>query len=140
MGKSSNALRVVIDTNILISAIVYGGIPRQVLTYVIDEHITGVTTRVLTAELIDVLSKKFHFTSRKLADAESLILDSFLILQPERTISLLEDDDDNRVLEAAVAGSCDYIVTGDKDLLRLKQYRETAIVTSAEFLKVFDSR
>lgn len=138
MGKSSDSLRVVIDTNILISAIVYGGIPKQILALVLDEHITGVATRILVAELIDVLSKKFHFTSRKLADAESLIQDSFLILQPESTISLLVDDDDNRVLEGAVAGACDYIVTGDKDLLRLKQYKGIAIVTSVEFLKVFD--
>lgn len=44
MGKSSNALRVVIDTNILISAIVYGGIPKQILSLVFDENITGVST------------------------------------------------------------------------------------------------
>lgn len=139
MGKSSNALRVVIDTNVVISSIVYGGIPKQVLELVIDKYIMAVTTRVLLAECIDVLSKKFHFTSQMLAYAESLMLDSFEIVQPERTISLLEDDDDNRVLEAAVAGYCDYIVTGDKDVLRLKQYRETAIVTAGEFLEIFDS-
>lgn len=139
MGKSSDALRVVIDTNVLVSAIVYGGIPKQILSLVLDENLVGATTRVLMAELIDVLSKKFHFSPQKLADAESLIQDSFLILQPERTISLLDDDDDNRVLEAAVAGACDYIVTGDKDLLRLKQYKGIAIVTAAEFLKVIDA-
>lgn len=139
MAKNSNAFRVVIDTNILISAIVYGGIPKQILALVIDEYIVSITTRVLMAELIDVLSKKFHFTSRKLADAESLMQDSFLILQPEKTISLLDDDDDNRVLEAADAGACGYIVTGDSDLLRLKEYKGISIVTAAEFLKVIDA-
>lgn len=139
MGKSSDALRVVIDTNVLVSAIVYGGIPKQILSLVLDENLVGATTRVLMAELIDVLSKKFHFSPQKLADAESLIQDSFLILQPERTISLLDDDDDNRVLEAAVAGACDYIVTGDKDLLRLKEYKGIAIVTAAEFLALLDA-
>lgn len=138
MAKSSNALRIVIDTNVLVSAIVYGGIPKQILSLVLDENLVGATTRVLMAELIDVLSKKFHFSPQKLADAESLIQDSFLILQPERIISLLDDDDDNRVLEAAVAGACDYIVTGDKDLLRLKQFKGIAIVTAAGFLKVID--
>lgn len=139
MGKSSNALRVVIDTNVLVSAIVYGGIPKQILSLVLDENLVGATTRVLMAELIDVLSKKFHFSPQKLADAESLIQDSFLILQPERTISLLDDDDDNRVLEAAVAGMCGYIVTGDSDLLRLKEYKGIVIVTAAKFLKVVDA-
>ena len=138
MGRISNALRVVIDTNVLVSAIVFGGIPKQILTLVLDENITGVATRILVAELIDVLSKKFHFSPQKLADAESLIQDSFLILQPERTISLLDDDDDNRVLEAAVAGACDYIVTGDKDLLRLKEYKEITIVTAAEFISILE--
>ena len=138
MGKSSDALRVVIDTNVFVSAIVYGGIPKQILSLVLDENLVGATTRVLMAELIDVLSKKFHFSPQKLADAESLIQDSFLILQPERTISLLDDDDDNRVLEAAVEGVCDYIVTGDRDLLRLKEYKEITIVTAAEFISFLE--
>ncbi|MDP1722195.1 MAG: putative toxin-antitoxin system toxin component, PIN family [Candidatus Gottesmanbacteria bacterium] len=140
MGKSSNVLRVVIDTNVLVSAIVYGGIPKQILALVVDEHITGVATRVLVAELIDVLSKKFHFSTRRLADSESLIQDSFLIIQPEKTIALLDDDDDNRVLEAAAEGACGYIVTGDTDLLRLKQYKAIAIMTPAEFLEMFEGK
>lgn len=139
MGKISNELRVVVDTNVLVSAIVYGGIPKQILALILDEHIVGVTTRVLVAELIDVLSKKFHFSSRKLAKAESLIQDSFCIVQSQRTISVLDDDDDNRVLEAAVVGACDYIVTGDTDLLCLKQFKDIAIVTSADFLEEFDA-
>lgn len=137
MGKISNALRVVIDTNVLVSAIVYGGIPKQILALVLDEHVVGVTTRVLMAELIDVLSKKFHFFLQKLGSAESLMQESFLIVQPEKTISLLGDDDDNRVLEAAAEGMCSFIITGDSDLLRLKEYKGITIVTATEFLKVF---
>ncbi len=139
MGKNSNVLRMVIDTNVLVSAIVYGGIPKQILALVLDEHIVGVTTRVLAAELIDVLSKKFHFSTRRLADTESLIQESFLMIQPEKTIVLLDDDDDNRVLEAAVEGMCDYIVTGDTDLLRFKQHNGISMVTPAEFLKIVDT-
>ncbi len=139
MGKSSNGLRVVVDTNVLVSGIVFGGIPKQILALVLDEHVVGVTTRVLVAELIDVLSKKFHFSPRKLAHAESSVQDGFLMVQPENVITLLDDDDDNRVLEAAVAGACGYIVTGDMDLLRLKRYKDIAIVTATEFLKVFDA-
>lgn len=139
MGKISNALRVVIDTNVLVSAIVYGGIPKQILALVLDEHVVGVTTRVLMAELIDVLSKKFHFSLQKLGSAESLMQESFLIVQPEKTISVLDDDDDNRVLEAAVAGACGYIVTGDTDLLRLKEYKGITIMTPAEFLALLDA-
>ena len=66
MGRISNALRVVIDTNVLVSAIVFGGIPKQILTLVLDENITGVATRILVAELIDVLSKNFIFLHRNL--------------------------------------------------------------------------
>lgn len=137
MAKSSNALRVVIDTNVLVSAIVYGGIPKQILAFVLDEHVVGVTTRALVAEFIDVLSKKFYFSLQKLAHAESLVQDSFFIVQPEKTISVLDDDDDNRVLEAAVAGMCGHIVTGDSDLLRLKVYKDISIMTPAGFLAHF---
>ena len=60
----------------------------------------------------------------------------FGIIQPIKTLDLLRDNDDNRVLEAALEGNCDYIVTGDKDLLELKSYKVIQIVTAEQFLKI----
>ena len=52
-----------------------------------------------------------------------------------KTINAVRDDDDNRVLEAAVEGKCEYVVTGDEDLLSLQNYGGIKIITPAEFLR-----
>ncbi|KKU87604.1 putative toxin-antitoxin system toxin component, PIN family [Candidatus Gottesmanbacteria bacterium RIFCSPLOWO2_01_FULL_48_11] len=135
MATSNKPRRIVIDTNIIVSSIVYGGIPKRVVSLVIDEVVEGITSPVLQAELIDVLSKKFLFSIQKLTQAETLIDESFTTVQPTHTISILEDDDDNRVLEAAITGHCDYIVTGDQDLLQLKNYKGIYIVTAKQFIE-----
>ena len=139
MAISNKPQRVVIDTNIIVSSIVYGGMPKRVVSLVIDEMAEGVTSPVLQAELIDVLSKKFSFSKEKLAQAGALLNESFTTVQPTRTISILEDDDDNRVLEAAIAGMCDAIITGDQDLLRLKKYKGITIMTAKQFLDHYES-
>lgn len=134
MGKSNNMLRVVLDTNIIVSSIVYGGIPKQIVSLVIEENVTGITTRTLVAELLDVLSKKFRFSPRALTETEDFVQDVFLFVQPKTTISALVDDDDNRVLEAAIAGECHFIVTGDNELLELESYKSISIVTAKQFI------
>lgn len=139
MAKSNDPRRIVIDTNIIVSAIVYGGIPKRIVSLVIDEVVEGVISPVLRAELLEVLSKKFSFSKEKLAQAEALLDESFTIVQPTDTLSLLTDDDDNRVLEAAVEGKCDTVVTGDKELLRLKNYKGIAIVTAKQFLDEYEA-
>ncbi|MFQ5888074.1 MAG: putative toxin-antitoxin system toxin component, PIN family [Candidatus Hydrothermarchaeales archaeon] len=59
------------------------------------------------------------------------------MLAPEKSISaIIEDDSDNRVLECAVSGGADYIVSGDKHLLKLKNHETTKIVTASEMLKI----
>jgi predicted nucleic acid-binding protein len=58
---------------------------------------------------------------------------------PTESVKVSDDPDDDRVLEAAVAGEADYIVTGDDDLLRPGEFRGTRIVTPALFLAILDS-
>ncbi|MBI2040465.1 putative toxin-antitoxin system toxin component, PIN family [Candidatus Microgenomates bacterium] len=55
-------------------------------------------------------------------------------MAPHETLHILRDEDDNRVLEAAREGNCDFIVTGDQDLLDLGKYKKIKILTSEEFL------
>lgn len=138
MGKNSRRLRVLLDTNILISAFQFGGTPYYVFEYVLSKRVVGITSDELIVELLGVFRRKFQLDTDTIKLAEKKIRRSFQIVAPTTTLDVLDDVDDNRVLEAAITGRCDYIVTGDTDLLRLKHYKGIVIMTPAEFLEVFD--
>lgn len=128
-------IKVVLDTNVLISAIVFGGIPKKVLNLILKEKFVGVTSISLMAELSEVIHKKFSFRKSDLDYLEDQILNDFEIIKPRKVLRAVRDDDDNRVLEAAVEGGCEFIITGDEDLLVLKTFGEIKIMTPTKFLK-----
>ncbi len=129
-------VKVVPDTNILVSSLVFGGEPEKILFLIQRKKIIGVTSKVLVAELCEILLKKFNFSKERVLQLEHKMRKSFQVVYPRKTISVSRDPDDNRVLEAAVEGSCNFIVTGDKDLLILKKYKKVTVLTPSEFLKV----
>lgn len=135
-NPKNNPLRVVLDSNILISAYVFGGKPETILQQVVDEKIEGITSQILVSEFLDVLRKKFGVTKAQILEIKEEIEDAFETVFPTETLKITRDDDDNRVLEAAVEGNCKYIVTGDKELLGLKSYQSVKIVTADQFLKL----
>ncbi len=126
--------RVVLDTNVIISAIGYGGKPAKVFLLALEEKIQGVTSEVLLAEVREILIKKLSLSFSDLELTISEIEDKFEVVAPHETLHILRDEDDNRVLEAAREGNCDFIVTGDQDLLDLGKYKKIKILTSEEFL------
>ncbi len=65
-----------------------------------------------------------------------LVWESSLVVTPDMEVTASRDPNDNRVLEAALAGSADYIVSGDKDLLVLVQFEHIPILSPADFLKM----
>lgn len=126
--------KVVLDTNVIISAILFGGKPQQILTLSLAREIQCITSNILVAELLDVLTKKFRISRTDVQLLEKQVKDNFVIVQPKKSLHVLKDEPDNRVLEAASEGKCDYIITGDKVLLKLKEFRKTKIVTADQFL------
>lgn len=131
-----NPVKVVLDTNILISAISFGGKPKEVLDLVLEEKITASTSPILMAEFREVYRKKFPLLEEDFELTIKNIEDIFETTQPKETLDILKDEDDNRVLEAAVEGQCQYIITGDKDLLDLKSFQGIKILTPDQFLKI----
>lgn len=129
-------VKVVLDTNILISAIAFGGKPKDVLDLVLEERIIAITSPILLAEFKEIYRKKFPLLEEDFELTIKNIEEIFGIIQPTKTLDLLRDNDDNRVLEAALEGNCNYIVTGDKDLLELKSYKAIQVVTAEQFLKI----
>jgi len=126
--------KAVLDTNVLISALLFGGTPRKVLELVMKRRVVGVTSPALVAELTRILKRKFAFSDEALRLVRRRIERGFFMVTPNVDIAVLADDADNRVLEAAVAGECEFVVTGDKALLALVIFRTIQILTPARFL------
>ena len=129
--------KVVLDTNVLISALVYGGKPEQVYNFIFDKRIRAVISPILAAELADTLIKKFTFDQVRVKQLEKIMKKHFTLVYPKITLrAVLGDEDDNRVLEAAVEGQCQFIISGDRDLLDLATFKRIRILTPTQFLNL----
>lgn len=127
--------RVVFDTNILVSALVFpGGRGEAALRRIIEQTDQLVLSRPIVDELLDVLARKFARDAEELAHVAVFVTELAVVVAPKRRLRVVKDDPDNRILECAVAGRAEVIVTGDKALLALKLYEKIRILTLREYL------
>lgn len=126
---------IVVDTNVLISAILFGGKPRKIITLILEGKFRAYTSLDLLSEAVRILKQKFQFSEKELYFVENKIKKNLITIYPKKRLKILEDEPDNRVLEVAAENNCNYIITGDKELLKLKRYKSTKIVNTQEFLK-----
>jgi putative PIN family toxin of toxin-antitoxin system len=129
-------MRVVLDTNIFISAFLWGGKPRAVLDRAIEGKDYLFISRTILAELAEVLARpKFgldgELVERFVREIEDI---AEIMTIKERIHTLCRDVDDNAIVECAVAASAEVVVTGDEDLLSLEAYRTIRIVTASDYL------
>jgi putative PIN family toxin of toxin-antitoxin system len=131
-------LKATADTNILVSALVFKrGKPDQFLRMALSGEISLTVSEAILAEMADVLERKFHASPDEIAEATAVVRQAARTVTPAVQLDVIkEDPPDNRVLECAVSAGADYIVTGDKDLLRLGQYDAIRIVKVADFLEI----
>lgn len=134
--------RVTADTNILVSGLVYRrGKPYDLLRMALDGTINLTVSQHILDEMADVLARKFYATPEEIAEATLIVRDAARVVTPAVQLDVIrEDPADNRILECAVAAGSDYIVTGDKDLLRLGTYDSIKILTVSDFLNVGRAR
>ena len=123
------------DTNILISAILFGGKPRLALELAISREVQLVTSPPLLAELAGVLRDKFTFSNTEVKAVHKAVRLIARIVEPTQPVTVLADEADNRVLEAALVGNCHCIITGDKGLLALKRWEDVLILPADHWLK-----
>lgn len=136
--NSSKKPRVVVDTNTFISAIFWGGRPLKVINlWRQKEKYSLLISPEILAEIISKLKHKFRLPQTLLKEWESLLRSRALLVVPQIKVRVGRDPQDNILLEAAAAGKAHYLVTGDKDLLVLKTFKKTKILSSAQFLKNF---
>jgi uncharacterized protein len=127
-------MRATLDTNVLVSALEFGGVPGQILDLNTDEVFTLCISSAILAELRQVLVERFDWTADDIDATLTPILSRAQIIEPTVEISATVDPDDNRILECAVASNSDVIVTGDDHVLRLGTFEGIPIMTPREFL------
>ena len=134
-------LKAVLDTNVIVSGLIaHGGSPYQVLQAWRQGVFLLLTSPALLCELLDVLGRPFFWDRRGITDGDiartrHLFETDAISVQPQVRLSVIEaDPDDDRVLECALAGEVDFIVSGDKHLLSLERYKRIPIVTVSSFL------
>jgi uncharacterized protein len=133
---SAALMRVVADTNVLISAFLFGGLPRAFLDLSLLGTFSLITSGVLLDELDEKLRGKLAVPETKAQGFISQLKNNARVVHPSFVLDAVPDDpEDNRVLECAVAGDAEFIVSGDKHLLRLGSYEGIVIVTVRQFLQ-----
>jgi uncharacterized protein len=127
-------VKAVPDTNILISAIIWGGNPARLIEAGIRGKIELFLSPEIIAETLGVLKRK-GFNEERLSEAQEYITAATTLVHPTVKLDVVKDDPkDNHIIDAAVAAGADAIITGDKDLLRMKEYQGIKMMQVAEFL------
>jgi len=130
-------LRVVFDTNILVSAFVFPGSRADAaLMRIVDGIDQLVISRRIIDELLTVLAHKFARDADELARVAVFLADLAEVFRPRGRIDVLQDEPDNRILECGRTGKANLIVTGDKAMLGLGSYRDIRIVSLKDFLEL----
>ena len=132
-------MRLVLDTNVLVSAFVYGGNPRRIVQLVVSGEVEMSISEPLVHELQNVLLREQFDLNPQLvrtALAELNAIAQWVVPKKHHTL-IEEDPSDNLVLDCAVEAGADYIVSGDRHLLRLKRCGSVKIISSQQFLSLY---
>ena len=133
-------IRVVLDTNVIVSALAFGGVPRGVLELAEAGQCQLFYSEPIQTEVRRVLAEKFGWPDAMLHEALPVLWGIGTLVLPRTTLNAVPaDPDDNRILECAVAARAQAVVSGDRHLLALQNYKSIPIVTPRQFLELFIS-
>lgn len=128
-------MKVVFDTNILVSALVFpGGRGEAALQRIVEERDRLVISQPIIDELLGILGRKFSRDREELAHVAVFLAELGSMVKPRQRLRIVADEPDNRILECAVAGRAGAIVTGDKALLDLGEHDGVRIISLRAYL------
>jgi putative PIN family toxin of toxin-antitoxin system len=134
-------MRIVMDTNVLISATFWTGKPKQLLNQVRHQKVTLITSESLLDELKEVLmrqDKPFKLSGEEAGRVVTAIRNLAEIVQTHSQVAICHDERDNKVIECAIDGKAECIISGDLHLLGLKSFKGIRIMTVSDFLDDFE--
>lgn len=127
-------MKIVIDTNIIASAMFFGGKPDQLVELLMTHKIDAYVSKDIISEYYETSA---HLEQKYSVRRNSPNLDDIIsqcnLISPTQKVTVCRDPDDNKFIECALEGKCLYIVSGDNDLLDLKSYEDVEIITVADF-------
>jgi putative PIN family toxin of toxin-antitoxin system len=131
-------IRVVLDTNVIVSALVFGGVPRGILELAEAGQFELFYSQPIQTEVRRVLAEKFDWPQAMLQQALPVVWSMGTLVAPVITLHAVPaDPDDNRILECAVEARAQFVVSGDHHLLALQTYKSIPIVTPRQFIELF---
>jgi putative PIN family toxin of toxin-antitoxin system len=128
-------VRVVFDTNIFISALLIpGSLPEKAILKIVEEKDSPLISTDIIKQVLSVLSSKFGRDREGLSHVAVTLSELAELVKPARRVKILKDEPDNRILECAIYGGADLLVTGDKEILQLQEYKGVKIISPKEYL------
>ncbi len=130
-------MKVVLDTNVLLSATLWhGSVSQKLLAKLIRNNTRIYSSMEIIAEYENVLKRDFEYTNRKIAILVEKILLFSTLINPKRLVKIVKADPaDDKIVNCAVEASAEYIITYDPHLLNLVNYRGTEIITPETAMK-----
>ena len=129
-------IRVLPDTNIVISSAFWIGNPYEVIKKgILGEYQLIISAKILV-EVSDKLRNKFQFPEENIQELIDILMIYCHVIDVTSKFNAVRDKKDNKIIECASDGKADYIVTGDPDLLELKEFKNIRIITAKDFLKI----
>jgi putative PIN family toxin of toxin-antitoxin system len=128
-------MRVVFDTNIFISVLVIpGSLAEKAILKIIEGGDILVISKDIIDEVLSILSSKFSRDKEALSHVAVMLSELGELVKPIKKIGIFKDDPDNRILECAIHGKADVLVTGDKVILQLRDYKGIKIISLKEYI------
>lgn len=131
-------MRIVVDTNVLVSGVFFGGFPRKILTAIVNGQIIACASAEIVNEYQEIV---YEMICRKQGNLNTNILapliQSMELIEPVSQLEICRDPDDDKFINCAKDSHALYIVSGDKDLLVLQQIENIQIVTAKQFCEIY---
>jgi uncharacterized protein len=130
-------MTILLDTNVLIAALIASGLCSELLEHCLRCRYRLISSQALVHEFEDVLIRKFRYSKTETRVTSRLIFSRMELVEPlQIKEDACTDVDDLIVLGTACAGQCQYIVSGDSDLLTLKEYEDVRIVSPRSYWQI----
>ena len=129
-------MRIVVDINVIASAVYFGGKSYDLLKLIMEEKVSAIASKEIVDEYEEILARlqhKFPKLSKSIPFQE--IVGKLTVIKVSSDIRICRDSEDDKFISCAVDGRCIYIVSGDNDLLSLKDYDGIEIITVAQFFE-----
>lgn len=131
-------MKIVIDTNVVISGIFFGGFPRKILEAVVNNKVDAYANTKIIKEYSDIVKEMIVDKGGKLDEnIISPFIEKLNLVKPVSKIKISRDKDDDKFIECAIDSKALYIVSGDKDLLDIVEFQNISIITAKNFYNLY---